>query len=357
MRKLRSTFWRTGAFLLALSFLAGCRAQAPEESSVSEAPPESTASEVSESSSAPSVEVRAPEATSPLSGLPCTKEEAARRPVAVMLDNSFDARPQAGVSEAEIVYEALAEGDVTRYMALFVKNQPTIGPVRSARPYYLDRALEWNALYARFGGSSEADARISNEGVADINGIVLDGSVYERVGYKYAPHNAYTTVEAVRSYAKDVGYDEFVETPQYRFAQPQDPSGSCTSFTVSHGYDEERGYTFDAEKKTYTRTRNGVEEIDENTEESVLVSNVIVQYCESWVQEDGVHRSFTQDGEGTGRFFHNGKDEAITWRKDGYGELTRYYDANGEEIALVPGLTWIHVIDPEVGGVSVEDEE
>ena len=142
----------------------------------------------------------------PLTGLNVDEVVLTQSPITVMLDNFYSARPQAGLAEADIVYEILAEGLITRYMAVFYGNLPeSIGPVRSARPYFVEKAFEFDPFYVHVGGSMQALSDIKKIGIADIDG--LTSGAFWRLNHKKAPHNMYTSSEALISEAKRMGFD------------------------------------------------------------------------------------------------------------------------------------------------------
>ena len=129
------------------------------------------------------------------------------RPFAVMIDNHSDAWPQAGLNQAYMVYEIIVEGGETRLMALFKgADLDKIGPVRSARHYFIDYAMENDAIYVHFGQSPQAQSDIKKYDIDDINGIAEDGTTFWRVKDKYAPHNAVTSTEKLLESAKSKNY-------------------------------------------------------------------------------------------------------------------------------------------------------
>ncbi len=313
------------------------------ETSASEASSRAESSSVAEQSSEqPAAKL------SPISGLALTDEEAQRRIVAVMFDNHYDARWQAGLSEAEIVYEYLMEGNATRYMALFLKNQPEVGPVRSARPYFVDRVMEWDAIYGHFGGSAQALSEISDFDLASIDGLLYDGGVFYRTAHKEAPHNAYTSISAIRQQAAAEGHRTEPTTRSYRFGELKTaPSEKAYEVTLYYSASNVTSYTYSEGTHHYARYKDGELHLDENTNTPLSVANIIVQFCDDEVADQEGHQYIYQYGTGLGLLFRDGYRIPITWSKEERGTLTRYYDESGEEIILAPGQTWIQVIDPE----------
>ena len=148
------------------------------------------------------------------------EDQAKKKIFAVMLDNHDDARPQAQISKADIIYEYRVEGEFTRYMALFQSNFPeNVGPVRSARPYFVQTAKEYNAIYAHWGGSVAGLEEVKKRNVVDLDGIALEGIVFHRnknVG-KRAPHNGYISLPELENYLVEKGVDVNDNTASLNF--------------------------------------------------------------------------------------------------------------------------------------------
>jgi len=291
---------------------------------------------------------------SKLTGFEITEEQSKKRPIAVMLDNQYKARPQAGLSEAEVVYEILAEGSITRYMAIFQAYEPeTIGPVRSSRPYYIERALEYNPLYLHVGGSMQALTDIINYNMADIDGLSVGAGVFYRTSHKNMPHNAYSSHDGVRKEADRKGYrteTEFAGMPisyeQYELVgepanhvtiQYKKPSsGDAVGYSIAFRYDEEN--------KNYLRYVNGGEHLDEESNIHLRADNIIIQSTYHKVLDNAGRRQVTMIGSGSGYYVNKGIYTPITWKKsDAYGQ-TKYYLMDGSELILNPGITWVQVI-------------
>jgi hypothetical protein len=138
----------------------------------------------------------------PITGVLFKKSEAQswanRLPLGVIIENHNSVRPQSGLSKADIVYEALAEGGITRFLAIYLQEDSTLGPVRSNRPYFLSWLSEYDAAYAHVGGSPDAQARIKEYNIKDLDQFFIGAPTYERVGYRAAPHNVYTNTEKLQ---------------------------------------------------------------------------------------------------------------------------------------------------------------
>ena len=283
----------------------------------------------------------------PLTGEVKVKSEFLGRPIAVMLDNYYKARPQAGLSQADVVYEMLVEGKITRYMAVFYSEQPKlIGPTRSARPYYLDKALEYDPLYVHVGGSEEAKKLIKEYKMADIDGLY--SGAFWRKGHKPKPNNMYTSTSALVKDAKNKKYRDNVEVNYYTFNEfDKVIEGGKEISAIRFPYRGTKyysGFEYNEEEKLFYRYVNSKPHIDENNDEHLSAKNIIVQFANKKVIDSVGRLDIDLIGEGKGKYLTNGKIIDITWKKDSQKELTRYYDNDGNEIILNPGITWFQVV-------------
>lgn len=277
-------------------------------------------------------------------------------PLAIMIENHPDARPQAGLSKASLVIEAEAEGGTTRFLAVFADDQniDRIGPVRSARGYYLDWAEEFSAAYIHCGGSPEALARIINENILDINEF-YKGSLFWRDQKRYAPHNVYTSTEKLRSYLKEKNITATGSFPtwEYKTEAGENERPASQKIEVDYwlkGFDVD--WVYSSSTNDYLRIMNGKEHQDENGDK-IYAKNVIIQYIPAEVVDE--LKRLKMDVIGSGKAFtcFDGKCIDAKWNKKSSSMRTRFYDLNGEEIKFNPGTTWIEVVRP---GVNVKTE-
>lgn len=294
---------------------------------------------------------------SALTGLPVAAEVLEVRPAVVMLDNHYGARPQAGLKDADHVYEMLAEGRITRYMAVFQSGSPSpVGPVRSARPYFIDKALEYDAYYVHVGGSMQAMTDIINLNMADIDGLSSGANVFWRTRHKRIPHNMYSSAEAIRKESKRKGYRQSGDFGSMSFNDEAAAIGGEICNYVKAVYKQPTSrdkvgyfieFTFNNETQKYERSVNGHPHVDENDDSRLTADNVIVQIAKHKVIDDEGRRDVSLIGEGKGYFISNGEKLAITWSKADRYARTIYKDANGEEIKFNPGQTWFQVVESE----------
>ena len=183
------------------------------------------------------------------------------RPIAVMIDNVGDARPQAGLNEAYIVYEIIVEGNLTRLMAVFKDaDLEKIGPIRSSRHYFLDYALENDAIYVHFGWSPQAQSDIRKLGINNINGMAESSTSFWRVRDKSAPHNAVTSTEKILSIAERKKYKTTSKKESVlNYVTDEVELESellATNITIPYSSSYKVTYKYDEETKRYTRGYN-----------------------------------------------------------------------------------------------------
>lgn len=280
------------------------------------------------------------------------------RPIAVMIDNHKGAMPQAGLNEAYAVHEIIVEGGETRLMALFKgKNLDKVGPVRSSRHYFLDYALENDAIYVHFGFSPQAKNDIAKLGVNNINGIYESSTSFWRVKDKYAPHNAVTSTEKILEIAKKDGYSitSNKESVLNYVADPVELESDINASTVTIPYSDSNTvrYEYDEEAKNYTRYSRDIKQVDWDTKETVKVKNIIITFCKNTRLDDGENKDRqTIDNIKTldGYYITNGKAIKITCEKTSRSGQTVYKDLNGKEIEVNDGNTFFQIcpIDSEV---------
>lgn len=284
-------------------------------------------------------------------------EEAVRPAViAVMIENPVDVRPQSGVDQAFLIYEAPVEGSITRWMALFGADVEAeeIGPVRSARPYYVEWAMAWDAVYAHVGGSPEALQLIRDQGVADLDEFFW-GSTFWRSKRTSAPHNVFTEMDRLRT-AWDTLMGREVTYADRRFKDPvtEDVRPATQQVTVDFGnafYDVD--WIYDPKTNLYTRSQVG--RVSTTRSGAVLrAANIAVVYTDITSIDAQDRKRIRTLGQGEAVLIQDGAIQSVTWKKPTRQEALRFYDAAGEEVAWNPGVTWIEVVP--VGNIVQENE-
>ena len=273
------------------------------------------------------------------------------RPIAVMIDNNVNAQPQAGLNDAYIVYEIIVEGGESRLMALFKGvNLDKIGPVRSARHYFLDYALENDAIYVHYGWSPEAQSDISALGVNNINGISETTNEFWRVKDKSSPHNVATSTEKILEIANKKGYtttssrDSVLNytTSEVNLENGQD----ATDVVIPYSQYNVVEWKYDSNSKRYIRYSKGKKQTDWTTGEDVTAKNIIVEFIENTELDDGENKgrqTMTTVGTKEGYYITNGEAIKITCEKLTRSSQTVYKDENGNEIDVNDGNTFIQI--------------
>lgn len=286
------------------------------------------------------------------------------RPFAVMIDNHSDAWPQAGLNQAYMVYEIIVEGGETRLMALFKgADLDKIGPVRSARHYFIDYAMENDAIYVHFGQSPQAQSDIKKFSINDINGIAEDGTTFWRVKDKYAPHNAVTSTEKLLESAKSKNYrTTSTEESVLNYVTDEvnlEDGQVADTITIPHSDLQTVRYEYDKQNKVYVRYARGEEQTDWDTDEPVTTKNIIITFCNNYTLSDSENKGrqgLRNIGTFDGYYITNGRAIKIQCIKNARDEKTIYQDMNGNEIQVNDGNTFVNICptnaDVEIEGIE-----
>lgn len=290
----------------------------------------------------------------PLTGRLVSPAAAVRHPIAIMIDDQFDARPQSGFNSASIVWQAPAEGGIPRYMMVFQENIPTdVGPVRSSRYYYVAWASELRALYAHAGGSPQAlnALRALGNGQLVYNADEFRwGGSFHRISTRFSPHNLYTSGAKLRAIAKTVGAKDGPIKWPWTFARDAvigyRPIGG--RIVVSYQANTIR-YDYDRASNTYRRSVTGEKrQVDAAAKSRVAPKNVIVMLMHFGPLNDNnpkKHRLEAQFlGSGPAWISTNGITIKGTWKKASLKSPTRFFDKAGHQVVLTIGQTFIQVM-------------
>lgn len=283
------------------------------------------------------------------------------RPIAVMIDNVGDARPQAGLNDAFIVYEIIVEGNQTRLMAVFKnKNLDKIGPIRSSRHYFLDYALENDAIYTHFGWSPQAKSDISKLSVNNINGLNESAKSFWRVKDKSAPHNVVTSTEKILEVAKRKGYSTKSNKKsvlKYNTDEIELKNGEIANeIVIPYSSSYKVTYKYDEEKKVYVRGYNKTTQKDWQTKEIITTKNIIIAFAKNSTIDDGSgkgRQNLQNIGKLEGYYITNGKFIKIECYKSSRREQTVYKDLEGNEINVNDGNTFIQIV-PADRNITIE---
>jgi hypothetical protein len=313
------------------------------------------------------------EETCPLNGVKYSKEMREswekRRPLGVMIENHTEARPQSGLSRADVVYEAVAEGGITRFLAMFYcQDAGDLAPVRSARVYFLDWLSEYglNPLYAHVGGANAA-------GPADALGFIrkwgwtkendmdqfsLGFPTYWRGSDKPAPHNVHSTTQKIWEAAEKRGYadknpdgkswNETFTAWNFKDEAKLEERPASASATVNF-WNENDDFTvewkYDKDSNTYKRFQSGSVQKDALTDEELAPKVVIVQSAkQTSLYDNEGHLLYKTTGSGEAIVLQDGKAQKVAWKKTDRESKTRYYDIKGNEITFNRGQIWIQTV-------------
>lgn len=289
---------------------------------------------------------------SPLTGEKVTDEASTQRAVTgIMLENSPSARPQSGIKAAGVVFEAIAEGGITRFLALYQEAKPQlVGPVRSLRLYFVDWVAPFQASVAHVGGSKFALAEIRNGSYRDIDQFFNSG-YYWRATDRYAPHNVYTSFKKLDALNQRKGYSTSVFTAWPR--QDGLPAKVVTAKSIdvkisSALYNSH--YDFDPKSNTYLRYEGGAVQVDREAGNVTPSVVIVMDTIMNLVNEDGKRQQITTIGSGRARIFQNGTVTEATWSKADRGSQIIFADAAGKQIPLNRGQTWITAVPANQGG-------
>lgn len=286
------------------------------------------------------------------------------RPIAVMIDNHQDAWPQAGLNKAYMVYEIIVEGGETRLMALFKgADVSKIGPVRSSRHYFLDYAMENDAIYAHFGWSPQAESDIKRFSINNINGLIESSKTFWRVSDKYSPHNAVTSTKALLEVAQAKKYRTTSDaksvlnytTNEVKLEEGQE----ALSVTIPHSTLQTVTYEYDAENKIYKRYARNKAQKDWDTGDAITTKNIIITFCDNYTLEDSENKGrqgLYNIGTFDGYYITNGKAIKIKCTKTARDVKTVYKDLNGNEIKVNDGNTFVNIC-PKDANVVIQGNE
>ena len=296
---------------------------------------------------------------SSLTGLPVLPSVNLRPVTAVMVENSIDARPQSGLDQAGVVFEAIAEGGITRFMALYQDTLPAyIGPVRSARPYYVSWALGFDADYAHVGGSTEGLQDIQNWGVKDLDQF-YNSSAYQRISSRYAPHNVYTGFPQLTELEQSKGfttsnYSGFIRKKD---APSQNPTATKIDFALS-GSDYDPHFDYVPSTNSYLRSQSGAPHIviDQNGNQKQINPKVVVALVVPLGQgaldsSNAYYSDYTVVGSGQAFIFQDGTVTIGTWTKKSNTSQIVFTDSASIPLKINAGQTWITAVS-DAGSVG-----
>ena len=306
------------------------------------------------------------------------------RPIAVMIDNHSGAWPQANLNKAYLVYEIIVEGGETRLMAVFKgQDLEKIGPIRSSRHYFLDYALENDAIYVHHGWSPQAQSDISTLNVNNINGIQESSNDFWRVKDKQSPHNMFTSTASILKIAERKGYaitsnkksvlnyvardvnlkekyDNTDKTKESVSTTSNEESDNevieANKIVIPHSTLQTVEYDYDENSKTYIRYARGKVQTDYITGENIQTKNIIITMCDNYTLDDSENKGrqgLKNIGTFDGYYITDGYAIPIKCVKESRTAQTQYKDLKGNIIEVSDGNTFINIC-PQNAKIEIE---
>ncbi|GLX67837.1 DUF3048 domain-containing protein [Paenibacillus glycanilyticus] len=283
----------------------------------------------------------------PLTGLK-RDTEATARPIAVMVNNLKPARPQSGLTNADVVWEVLAEGGITRLVAIFQSTDAgtdPIGPIRSIRPYLIDIGESYGAILAHSGASNDGYDILQHQDKPYLDEISNAGPYFWRSKDRKAPHNLYSELDKLRAGAEKKGYRSDVTVPTYTFAEEGATAAGEAAASIQIKFllkDYKVSYDYDPASGLYKRSINDEPHTDLNNNEQLSAANVVVLGANHKTLDDYGRLSVDLHAGGSALLFQKGKAVACEWvrSKDNMVRLMK----DGAELPFVPGQTFFHVV-------------
>ncbi len=285
---------------------------------------------------------------SPLTGLEVSSKLAKRPVLGVMIENSPSARPQSGLDKAGVVFEAIAEGGITRFLALYQEDSASqIGPVRSVRPYYVDWANGFNASLTHVGGSPEGLVKAQRDLGArrNFDEFRYGARLVPRVSFRARPHNAYTSTQRMTAIGKETGHTSSRFTSLAR--KEASPLAKATAKSITANFSSpvfRVGWTYDKSDNSYLRSNGGTRQYDRASKKPLRADVVVVMKARYRTVSGAGHQRIVTIGKGQVFIFQDGGVIRGIWRKANSTSQLEFTDTHGDEIKLNPGRTWFEAI-------------
>jgi len=348
--------------VLTLVFSSACGSKTKDQASAVNEETETPIDSSTEENIGPETETEAPDEEEKKFGEDFVIPDPSIRPVAVMIDNQGSrVLPQGGISQAQIVYEALVEADITRYMAIFWGTMPEmVGPVRSSRHYFLDYAMEYDAVYIHVGGSDYAKSDIKKLKIQNVDGLVHGKAFWDITDDPKNWQDTYTSKERTENQIASLKYrtepkKSFPFEYHSDLTIPESGENAADIFIRFAKSGMTCRYVFDPETNLYNRFRLDEPHIERNTNEQVKVANIIIIKISSPLipgDREG-RRDFKNIGTGNGYYITAGKAVPITWSKTARDAQTTYTTEDGKPVVLNKGQTWIEIV-PDLNYVTIK---
>jgi len=345
-----------------LLFAAACQSNQPSPTST----PQSTTSAPSPSAAAaapspsPGLALPSPSASPSAIASPSPAVVASQRgfqlddyPFAVMIDNIKAARPQFGLEDADVVYEAPAEGGIPRLMPIYLRSGTdvsSIGPVRSARHYFVYMANEYRTPIVHIGASPQGFDALNATGLPDVDEQRGD-SGFVRVSEREAPHNAFVTTTSIRDVLRQRGGPIKASLGPLKFGDFVEGSQAATTIKIPYPGGERYvlEYDYDSEKQVYERIMDGEPHLDGATGQQYSAKSVVIQFADVTPipNDDAGRLDVTLTGSGKGVLVADGTQVPLQWSKASVRDATQFKRTDGAPFALPSGQVWIQIVPLE----------
>ena len=271
-----------------------------------------------------------------------------KRPILVTIGNNPAARPQSSLDFADLVYEIPAESGISRYLAVFYATPADkIGPVRSARPYLLDIAKEWNAVYVHVGGSPDALSILEKGSWPYVNEFAY-GSYFWRDNTRVAPNNLYTSTENLIKILNNKKWNTEQEVRGFKFLPDGEKQQGDKALSISVNYASAKNtYAYDEKTGLYNRFISSEAQLDGTSKTPIQVANIIVQHVKSKRLDDEGRLEINMYAGGKAVLFSQGVVKNGTWSRKDSSSPTVFVGEDGVEWELASGKTWIQVVDQD----------
>lgn len=298
---------------------------------------------------------------SPLTGLESKNSKiSAAEATCIMVENSTDARPQSGLTTAGIVYEAIAEGGITRFMAVYQDELPNwVGPIRSARLTFVQLARPYNCGYVHVGGAANAVSTLNTNGYRNLDGGYYEGQYVFRVPDRYAPHNVYTDASHLSEWSSNKGWRESKFTGLSRVkpdtsTEPEKRNATVITVVMSGDDSYNATWKYDSNTNKYARSHiygGAHNEVSKNGRQSQIATDIVIAMKVSTAARPGTpYYDHITTGAGEAYIFQNGTVQKATWRRANVESELGFYDDSNNAIELNRGHTWISLYSNTAGG-------
>lgn len=272
------------------------------------------------------------------------------RPLAVVIDDLPSVRPQSGLTSADIVYETLAEGGITRLLAIYYHGEaPRVGPVRSARPYFIQLAGGLNAVLIHAGGSPEALEYMKKHNVDHVDEFRFSRGFWRDPSRK-APHNLFSDTKTLHRLIQDTGLNKQVTVPGLNVVASAKDIDSTDDWLeserieISFSKSNNLAYVYDDKEKVYRRMVGGKPHMDANTDTQISPRNIIVQFVNTKVVDEQGRLEMEIVGQGRALIFASGQVVEAVWKKAAIDKPISYEAVDNDMPEILPGQTWIEIV-------------